>query len=681
MAALNTLRTKGSILLTAVIGISLLAFLLGDGTSLFNNNTVSVGTVDGQSINLNNYSTEVELLTNIRQYMSNTTSLSAEESEAVQGQVWNKMVSDIILMPSYNALGLQVSDEELLDMVNGTYVSPIVMQIFTEPQTGMFDKERLTQYVQNLDSDPSGRARQFWSYIEGQVEDTRKNEKYNALVAKGMYVTNLQVEQAVACNINEYNIEYVTKSLGTIADDAVTVTDADLRKYYEKHSKRFMYQDASEVEYITFDIVPSVEDYKEAEIKSLNITNELREEKDVEQYVNFNSENKFDARYYKKDDLPAYLGDLLAKAKVGSTFDPYFENNVYTISRVTDIKNIPDSIEIRTVYVDPTKNIDSILNVVKGSKAGFDTVVATLSLSGNGQESAAVKINTTDLAPMFADKLFTAKKGDVITFDVQGVKQILKVISRGASVKKFQLGQVITTVVPSTRTEQLIYANATAFINEVTAGKTFAQAVETNQYIKRNTTVLPSSREFAGLSNSNELVRWSFISEPGTLSHVINADNVNVIAYVNKKLVKGNAPFEDVKEQIRPMYIAKVKMDMLVKELSGAASLEALAAKSGSAVGTADAIKFSMMNVPGIGIAPEVIGAMTSMKEGVISSGIPAGNSAAVIKVVSKSSETGIDAPKMRVLLETSAASYLDMRISSVISEMSEIKDNRVIYY
>ena len=680
MAALNTLRTKGSILLTAVIGISLLAFLLGDGTSLFNNNTVSVGTVDGQSINLNNYSTEVELLTNIRQYMSNTTSLSAEESEAVQGQVWNKMVSDIILIPSYSDLGLNVSDDELLDMVNGTYLSPIVMQIFTDPETGRFNKERLTQYVQNLDMDPSGRSRQFWSYIEEQVEDTRMNQKYNSLVSKGMYVTNLQVEQAVAANENEYNIEYVTKSLGTIADDAVKVTDADLLEYYKKHSKRFMYQDASEVEYITFDVVPSANDYKDAEKDVLNLTNEFRADDNVEQYVNFNSENKFDARYLKAENLPAYLRNSLSSATIGSTFDPYFENNVYTICKISDIKNIPDSIELRSVYVDPSKNIDSVLNVIKKSKGGFDAVVATLALS-NVEESSAIKVSTSDLAPTFTDKLFKAKKGDVVTFDAQGVKQIIKVISLDAPVKKYQVGQVVITVVPSSRTEQAIYANATSFINEITEGKTFAEAVESNQYIKRSTTVLPSQREFAGMESSNELVRWSFTAKEGALSHIVSAENINVVAYLKKSLVKGDAPFEEIKEEIRPMCIAKMKMDMAIKELSGVTSLESIASKVGTSVGTASDVKFSMMTIPGIGIAPEVIGAISSLKEGVISSGIPAGNSAAVVKVVSKSSDTGIDAPKMRVLLETNATSYLDMRISAIIAEMSNIKDNRVIYY
>ncbi|MEG0499534.1 MAG: SurA N-terminal domain-containing protein, partial [Rikenellaceae bacterium] len=119
MAALNTLRTKGSILLTAVIGISLLAFLLGDGTSLFNNTNTSVGTINGKEVSLKEYATEVELMTTIRQFMTGASSLTTEETEGVQNQVWSKFVSDAVLLPSYKGLGLEVSDVELLDMVNG----------------------------------------------------------------------------------------------------------------------------------------------------------------------------------------------------------------------------------------------------------------------------------------------------------------------------------------------------------------------------------------------------------------------------------------------------------------------------------------------------------------------------------------------------------------------------------
>lgn len=678
MAALNTLRTKGSILLTAVIGISLLAFLLGDGTSLFNKTTIVVGTINDKEVVLKDYATEVELMTNIRQYMTGASSLSTQESEMVQMQVWNKFVADAALYPSMEKLGLKVSDEELLDMVNGVYISPVVMQIFTNPQTGAFDKEQLTQFVSNLGMDNTGRARSFWAFVETQSADNRMNEKLNTLIKQGIYVTTLQVEQALADNSNDYSIEYVTKSISSIADDAVKVTDQDLKDYYNKHITRFKSNDASEIEYITFDVMPSAEDFTEADANAAKIAEELAASNEMEQYVNYTSEEKFDTRYYKQNELPEYIQSQMEDATVGKSFTPNFENNVYSIARISDIRVMPDSATLRSVYVDPAKNIDSIINVIK--EGGFDSVVASLSLTG-GENAQPVSINTGDLAPQFSEKIVNAKKGDILTFDAQGAKQIVAVLSVGQPVKKFQVANVIISVVPSSKTEQAIYTKATAFINEVKGGKTFEEAVVNNQYIKRNATIENSSRDFAGMDNSRELVRWSLTSKIGELSHVVTVGNANVIAFVKNKMERGTAPFEAVKEDIRPLYIAKAKMDLAVKELSGATSLESLATSNGTEVGTATDIKFSMSNIPGIGVAPEVIGALTSLKEGAISAGIPAGTNAAAVKITSKLPNEGMDAAKAKVMIETAANAYLDMRISNSLTEKIVIKDSRVIYY
>lgn len=64
MATLNTLRTKGGVILAVVIGISLLAFLLGDiassGGSLLNSSKMNVGEINGQSISYDTYSSRID---------------------------------------------------------------------------------------------------------------------------------------------------------------------------------------------------------------------------------------------------------------------------------------------------------------------------------------------------------------------------------------------------------------------------------------------------------------------------------------------------------------------------------------------------------------------------------------------------------------------------------------------
>lgn len=122
-------------------------------------------------------------------------------------------------------------------------------------------------------------------------------------------------------------------------------------------------------------------------------------------------------------------------------------------------------------------------------------------------------------------------------------------------------------------------------------------------------------------------------------------------------------------------------MDMLVKELSGASSIEALAQQLDTEVGTATDINFSMVNIPGIGLAPEVIGAMTTLNEGVVSKGIPAGTSAAVIKVSGTTPNESISERKVRLLLESGSQSYFAQRVTAALASIIDIDDSRVIYY
>ena len=55
MASLNTLRTKGGVIVSIVIGIALLAFLLGDFMPR-SCSDISVGTINGKKIDYMEYS-------------------------------------------------------------------------------------------------------------------------------------------------------------------------------------------------------------------------------------------------------------------------------------------------------------------------------------------------------------------------------------------------------------------------------------------------------------------------------------------------------------------------------------------------------------------------------------------------------------------------------------------------
>ncbi|MDE6183714.1 MAG: SurA N-terminal domain-containing protein, partial [Rikenellaceae bacterium] len=154
MATLNTLRTKGGVILAVIIGISLLAFLLGDlansGGVLLGSSKMNVGQINGQTVTYQEYLAQVERITRAQQIATGTENLSEQQRQQVRNAAWESIARQLSFNESLENLGLIVTDDELTDMVTGQWVSPIVSSIFRDPQTGVFDPGMLSDYVAHL---------------------------------------------------------------------------------------------------------------------------------------------------------------------------------------------------------------------------------------------------------------------------------------------------------------------------------------------------------------------------------------------------------------------------------------------------------------------------------------------------------------------------------------------------
>ncbi|MEG1634580.1 MAG: SurA N-terminal domain-containing protein, partial [Rikenellaceae bacterium] len=335
MAALNTLRTKGGVVLAVVIGISLLAFLLGDLTSssgtLFNSSNMNVGVIDGEKVSVQEYSGEIDKLTLVQQMLTGRESLNEQETEAVRSQTWDKIIRAKAFSESLTNLGLTVSEEEQVDMANGEYISPILMSIFVDQQTGGYDREMVKNFVSNIEADQSGRSATFWAYIENEMLNERALAKYFALIKNGIYVTNVEAEDITKISNNNFNIEFVTKPTYSVADSLVTVKEADLKAYYDAHKSQFKQVASRDIEYVVFESLPSPKDYEDAKTKVSEIANEFRTTEDIKQFVNLNSNNGFDPSYKKAAEMAPEMAAYAFGAKADSIYGPVLNGDIYTM--------------------------------------------------------------------------------------------------------------------------------------------------------------------------------------------------------------------------------------------------------------------------------------------------------------------------------------------------------------
>ena len=177
MASLNTLRTRGGIIVSIVIGLALVAFLLSDlfssGGSLMNSRKMKVGEIYGTTIGYIEYSNQADLYTTVAQELSGRDALSTEEQDNTRNMAWQSLIMKYAYQPGFEELGLNATEAEQIDMVNGVYLSPVVTATFVNPQTQSFDPTLLRNFISNLGADPSGRAQLLWNYLKEQMNDRR----------------------------------------------------------------------------------------------------------------------------------------------------------------------------------------------------------------------------------------------------------------------------------------------------------------------------------------------------------------------------------------------------------------------------------------------------------------------------------------------------------------------------
>ncbi len=477
MATLEKIRNRAGVLVAVVIGLALFAFILGDilgsGPSLFTNRQFEIAEIAGKSISYENFQQKVDQLTDI--YMLNTgeSSLDAETHERILEEAWQVLLREIILEEEYERLGIEVSAEELFDMVQGRNIHPIVRQLFTDPSTGAFDQSAVIQFLRSMNQDPTGQQRAYWLYVEREITRERKLAKYNNMIAKGLYITPLQAEFAWNANNKSVDFDFIVQRFDTVDDSLVSVSPADIRRYYRRNRDDFSQTASRDIEYISFDIAPSEDDDRAAREWIEEMEEEFQEVEEVRQFINLNSDVPFDRRNYSYEELPETIAEFMFSAEPGDIYGPYFENSRYKLSRLVEINFVPDSIRARHILIQPGPELDyqqaqnradSLLDAARRGES-FEMLAMQFSDDmGSRFEGGNLGWFTEGMmVEEFNNATFSAPRGEFFIVETQFGFHIVQVTDRSREEKKIVYATLAREVTPSSATYQRIYSRASQF--------------------------------------------------------------------------------------------------------------------------------------------------------------------------------------------------------------------------
>jgi peptidyl-prolyl cis-trans isomerase D len=707
MATLQTIRTKAGLLIAIVIGISLAAFILGDllqsGSSIFQRNQMEIGKINGESIQYPDFQKQVEELGDI--YKQNTQQSQLDENNWVQvrEQTWQNTVQKIVMGDVYKKLGIEVTSDELFDMLQGANLHPIIQQLFRNPNTGQVDRGAVVNFLKQLETNVDPERRAYWLYLENQIVEERTQSKYANMVGKGLFVTSTEAKESLAAGNKTVNFDYIALNHSTVADSAVSVTEKDLRDYYNASKDDFKQEKIREIEYINFAVTPSAADYKDAENWITDIKNDFANTTNNVQFVNSNSDVSFDGTWYKKESLPENLATWIfdEAAPINSVLGPYFENESYTLAKLDSLAMMPDSVKARHILLKPNSQeelvkmqrlADSLKTVIE---KGGD--FASLAMQYSTDQGSAISggdlgwFGRGQMVKPFEEAAFSNAKNEVRIVPSQFGIHIVQTTDRGKLTQQARVARLVRNVQPSTRTYQDTYAKASKFASTNTTAEKFNAADTTEKLNKQVATVRENDRDIIGLENARILIRAAYEADKGDIlvtsqeSPIFELGNNFVIAVLTKATDEGISTFEEAKTRVELAVTKQKKTEYLVKKaaaaLEGKNNLEAIASQLNTPVNNASNINFNSFSVPGLGAEPAVVGTVASLDVDKISKPIAGNNGVYIVKVtsVNQSPDQGFEAEKDRL------AQSLSYRAVSQAFEAqrkkADIVDKRAKFY
>ncbi|HKJ41778.1 MAG TPA: peptidylprolyl isomerase, partial [Sunxiuqinia sp.] len=480
MATLQKIRNRAGLLVAIIIGLALVAFILGDmirsGSSLLRPSQLEIAQVDGESVSYPDFQKRVDRLAEIYKMNSGKTQLDDKAWVQVRQQAWNNMVRELVMTDVYDDLGITVTSDELFDMVQGKNLHPIIQQLFRNPQTGQVDRSAILRFLKSLQTNATDQQKAYWLYIEQEIREEQTQTKYSDLVRQGLYVTTEEAKESLAAQNRKADIQFVQMPYSAMPDSAVTVTDNQLRSYYDKHQEDYKQDGSRTVEYITFDVKASAAD-DAATLKWIeDIKPDFASETDDKQFINVNSDVAFQDVYQKKSELPDNLADFAFSGKEGDIYGPYKEDNAYKLVKIDTFKYLPDSVDARHILIKPATvgSYDKAVALADSLKGLIEKGADFAKLAEKYSEDPGSARKGGDLGWFkkgqmvrpFEKAAFEGEVNEVYIATTQFGVHVIQPTKMGKRVKQVLLATLVRDIEPSTETYQAVYAKASKFASD-----------------------------------------------------------------------------------------------------------------------------------------------------------------------------------------------------------------------
>ncbi|MBR9915867.1 MAG: peptidylprolyl isomerase [Algicola sp.] len=721
MAVLNKIRQR-SLFLILIIALALFSFVLTDlfknSDALFGGAQDVVATVNGQNINRIEFMNRVENMQ--RQMGPNATSTQ------VMDRVYDQEVRRAVMKTQFEELGLTVEKDQMKDLLEQSFSSYPEFQ----NEAGLFDENKLTEFVANLKSLNGERA--LLGNFQLNYNDWVNNESSIAIGAQERAYYNM-VKAGVNATLNEAEVDYMLESATrdlkfvqipytTINDSLVEVTKSDIKAYINENKKKFEVEASRDIVFVEFKEEPSLKD-EEALKASFNkfIDGKLEYDKDnndtirikafsqvkadeMTDYINYTAESdvSYTDTFVKKSQLSDAVADTLFNLNVGDIYGPYKDNGMMKLTKMVATTQIPDSAKVRHILIphigatraaaDVTQTeaqaketADSVLAVVRADRSKFPELVTALSSDQGSVENGGVYDfhPSTQMVKPFSDFEFQNNVGDIDVVQTQFGFHIIEILDQKGSSKAVKVATIARTIEPSEETIDEVFTNASKF--ELAIQDTdFQEAADARDLkVKPVNSIKILDENIPGIGSQRPIVRWAFeegtkvgdykrFTIPGGGYAVVQVTKINKEGLMDPENASASALSE----------IRKEKKAQMIREKISATTVEEVAKSQNRTTSTAASVNMKNPTLSGAGLEPKVVGVAFGLNEGETSGLINGNRGVFMVEVTKVNEATKLDNYQaIANRLSTARSNAAQTKVYNALKETADIEDNRAKFY
>lgn len=725
MALIGKIREK-SVLLVIIIGVALLAFILGDwkNFSSGSGDEFGYGTISGEMVDYTKFEEAQNnfIQQDAQQAQQQGREYTQKDQDASRDKAWNYIVESTILEKEMNALGLTVGKTEFDAYLFGTDGFPVLqefMENFKDSATGLFNARLLRQRIDQMEGSEKPEEQKAWEDSKKYYTERRKQEKYFALLNQGVYATKVEAEDEYFAKSEVKSISYVMRRFSDIRDEEIKVTDAELKAYYEEHKNEKIYENkfaSRELKYFDISAGPSEKDIKKVTVELSNLKTSFSQSTNDSAFVMSNSDVKeyrggVNAMTYRMEGdpkaqgmtYPARMDSVFKGASVGQLVGPYQDGESMKLAKVTGFNT--NLLKVRHILLAAPraekakvekvrKTADSLLTLI--NKDNFEEYVKRFTEDPGSKDKGGVYEDFLDyeMVPEFSKFAKDMPIGSIGKVQTDFGWHIMEVMDRKptklpvlAVVQKTLKASEETLNEKQTEIYDLLFKLDSRMKSKKTAKEKMAifdTIVSKAGYLARPTTINENKPMLYGFNTTfaeDKLIKLAFSEDVavGTLcSAPIKDKDKFIIAVVSKVKEEGVPTFEDIEETIRMKVIEEKKAKRFMASMSGKRSLSDISKKVNAPLMKAE-VTFASTQIQDAGQEPEIIGAIFSgLKAGQKTLPLKGRMGVYVVQVdkVKKAPATKSYKEEQKALVTTMRGSAGNMAKAALV-EKAKVVDNR----